>query len=54
MQGVSQRKAASNPKKRYQGLYGSVKGVPPLVKKKTRGANQASVSRLAARNAKKI
>lgn len=53
MQGVSQRKAASNPKKRYQGLYGSVKGVQPLVKKKTRGTNQASLSRLAARNAKK-
>jgi hypothetical protein len=54
MQGVSQRKAASNPKKRYQGLYGSVKGVPPPAKKKTRGANQASMSRLAARNAKKV
>ena len=53
MQGVSQRKAASNPKKRYQGLYGSVKGAPPLVKKKTRGANQTSVSRLAARNVKR-
>jgi hypothetical protein len=53
MQSISQRKAASNPKKRYQGLYGSVKGVVPLIKKKTRTTNQASVPRLA-RNAKKV
>lgn len=52
MQSVSQRKAASNPKKRYQGLYGSVKGAAPPLKKKTRATNQASVPRLA-RNAKK-
>ena len=52
MQSISQRKAASNPKKRYQGLYGSVKGAAPPIKKKTRTTNQASVPRLA-RNAKK-
>lgn len=53
MQSISQRKAASNPKKRYQGLYGSVKGAALPTKKKTRAANQASVPRLA-RNAKKM
>lgn len=52
MQSISQRKAASNPKKRYQGLYGSVKGAALPIKKKTRATNQASVPRLA-RNAKK-
>lgn len=52
MQSISQRKAASNPKKRYQGLYGSVKGAAPPIKKKIRATNQASVPRLA-RNVKK-
>ena len=52
MQSMSQRKAASHPKKRYQGLYGSVKGATSLSKKRSRVVSQASVPKLA-RNAKR-